>query len=60
VFDADGSPRTDEFRTNENAGNTQNQPSVTGLEGGGFVAVWYDAHSWNDRNGDYTYRDVVA
>lgn len=40
VFNADGSPRTDEFRLSQSVESNQNLPSVAALDDGGFVAVW--------------------
>ncbi|MEO1688837.1 MAG: hypothetical protein AAFU61_13110, partial [Pseudomonadota bacterium] len=41
-YDADGAPLGDEFRINSSLPNNQEDPSVAGLTGGGFVAVWTD------------------
>ncbi|MFT6227710.1 MAG: hypothetical protein ACJARE_002119, partial [Paracoccaceae bacterium] len=60
VFNGDGTARTDEFRVNEDGGSSDYQPSVTALDGGGFVAAWYDANSWYTRDGDYAYHDTIA
>jgi len=40
VFAADGSPVTDEFVMNTTVAGNQQDPNVTALAGGGFVAVW--------------------
>jgi len=40
LFEADGSPRTDEFLVNVATANDQEDPDVVGLVGGGFVVAW--------------------
>ena len=42
AFNADGTQVTPEFRVNSYTGGSQYQPSVAGLDGGGFVVVWRD------------------
>jgi hypothetical protein len=48
IFDANGSPAGDEFLVTTNLTQRQNDPSVTALEGGGFVVTWTDANSAGD------------
>jgi Ca2+-binding RTX toxin-like protein len=40
IFAADGSPVSDEFVVNTTVAGIQQDPDVTALAGGGFVAVW--------------------
>ena len=40
IYSADGTPVGGEFTVNTLATNAQENPSVIGLEGGGFVIVW--------------------
>ena len=58
MFNADGSPVLDgngdqaEFLVNSTVNGNQDQPSVSALEGGGFVVTWRDASdtsSWGVR-----------
>ncbi|MEE3098267.1 MAG: hypothetical protein VX463_00725, partial [Pseudomonadota bacterium] len=42
MYGPDGAPRGSEFQVNAQAGNSQVQPEVAGLTGGGFVVVWID------------------
>ena len=42
AFDADGTQITGEFRVNTYTGGHQYEPTVGGLEGGGFVVAWRD------------------
>lgn len=42
VFNADGSPAGGEFLVNTTTSSSQDQPSVTALDDGHFVAVWSD------------------
>ena len=44
-FAADGSPLGGQFRVNENVSSNQYEPSITALEGGGFVVSWRDDSS---------------
>jgi hypothetical protein len=39
-FGADGSPASDEFRVNTTTADTQSEPSIASLGGGGFVVAW--------------------
>ncbi len=56
VFNADGTPvNTDDFLINTTTLNTQDEPVITALEGGGFVVVWEDS----SRTGDDTSSDAV-
>ena len=40
LFNADGTPQTDEFQVNTFTANSQNEPSVATLNDGTFVVVW--------------------
>ena len=42
IFNGNGVPVGDEFLVNATTEGNQNNPSVTGLEGGGFVVTWTD------------------
>ena len=42
LYDSSGAASGSEFLVNTNTGSLQNNPSVTGLSGGGFVVTWAD------------------
>jgi VCBS repeat-containing protein len=42
-YDAAGARVGGEFLINANPGNSQTEPDVTGLPGGGFAVIWYDS-----------------
>ncbi len=42
IFSATGTPAGNQFRFNTSVYETQDRPSIAGLTGGGFVAVWED------------------
>jgi len=46
VFDADGSGVGTEFHSSTTTSNNQDEPSVAGLAGGGFVVIW--SSLWQD------------
>jgi hypothetical protein len=48
LFDATGIKTGNEFRVNANTINSQENPSVTGLQDGGFVVCWEDWGTVND------------
>lgn len=45
IFDNDGNVVLAPFQVNNNTGGSQNEPSVTALEDGGFVIIWDDDNS---------------
>ncbi|WP_425404062.1 Ig-like domain-containing protein [Hwanghaeella sp.] len=45
IFDAVGVPIGNDFLVNTNTSSDQQEPSVVGLNGGGFVVVWSDQSS---------------
>jgi Ca2+-binding RTX toxin-like protein len=42
VFNADGTPRSDEITLGDSQANGQNRPTVIGLPAGGFAVSWID------------------
>jgi len=48
-YDAEGNTQGAEFRINTRTASAQQDPSVTGLAGGGFVVTW---ESYYDQDGD--------
>ena len=48
-FDAGGTPLGEEFRVNTETASTQDMPEVSGLDNGGFVAVWRSTHEGNSQ-----------
>ncbi|MFC5768639.1 PKD domain-containing protein, partial [Thauera sinica] len=53
-YAADGTPLGGEFTLNTQVSNTQSQPRLAALEGGGFVAIWTDS------SGDASGYGIVA
>ena len=49
IFNADGTEAVSEFLVNELTNDDQSDPSITALEGGGFVVTWY---SFDPQQGD--------
>ena len=69
IFNADGTEAVSEFLVNELTNDNQWSPSITALEGGGFVVTWYsrdpqqgDTSGWGVKarifNADGTPRDI--
>ena len=50
IFDADGTPASDEFQINSEEFQLQGSPSVTALAGGGFVVTWYSFDGKEDES----------
>jgi flagellin-like hook-associated protein FlgL len=44
-YNAAGQPEGDEFLVNTSTSNAQNNPSITGLPDGGYVATWMSNHT---------------
>ncbi|RVU15451.1 cadherin-like domain-containing protein [Methylobacterium oryzihabitans] len=57
VFDASGTKVGTEFLVNTRTLYTQNQPTITGLSGGGFVVSWVDG---SGQGGDASYYGIKA
>ena len=58
VFNANGTQVTPEFRVNSYVSGSQYEPSVVGLEAGGFVVAWRDDNGSSHDSGSS--RDVWA
>ena len=56
VYDSSGAVVGTEFQINSETSEDQEQVSVTGLEGGGFVAVWESKNQDGDNEGVYAQR----
>ena len=54
-YDSTGTKVSGEFLVNTTTANTQQQPSVAGLIGGGFVVTWTD---WSATGGDTSFSAV--
>ncbi|MCP5155360.1 MAG: tandem-95 repeat protein [Ectothiorhodospiraceae bacterium] len=57
-FDAAGAAVGGEFRVNTETDSTQDEPSVTGLQGGGFVVTW--TSFGQDGSGDGVFAQIYA
>lgn len=57
IFSATGTPAGNQFRLNASAYETQATPSIAGLAGGGFVAIWQD---WGVETGGVYGPGIVA
>ena len=57
IFNADGTEAVSEFLVNEFTNSHQRDPSITALEGGGFVVTW---QSYDPQQGDTSGRGVKA
>ncbi len=55
-YAADGTASGSEFRVNTYTSSTQQDPSVAGLDGGGFVVTWYSQNQDGSGYGVYAQR----
>lgn len=59
-FDANGNRVGDEFQINTKVHDSQQQPTVTGLTGGGFVVAWEGQFQDGSQQGSYQAGDTAS